>query len=299
MLMRAEDEKTQSQQREQISRNQSLASAMLADAEKAIRVGDLTSAADLARIAASADPNNSQAQGLNRKVEKATTAAGVFSILCGLPDSEFKALREAKAIPAALNFGFDSLNTRAIELARNQVERASETREKNKAESEAHMSELRRRADAARTAPPSYGPASRDSRAKIYKTGDGVHVGYSTYAVWSAWWSDRLSNNDLLNQRPNAKFLFIDISVRNDDKQARMVPPFKLTDERGAEYDSDPSAWSVEGSMGVLTDLNPGVAKRGLVVFDVPQGRTYTLKVDGGFWSSESAYIGISPGETK
>lgn len=134
---------------------------------------------------------------------------------------------------------------------------------------------------------------------KVYKTGDSVHVGYTTYAVWKAWWSDRLSNNQFLDQRPNAKFLFIDITVRNNDKKARTIPPFKLIDENGAEYDSDSSAWAVEGSLGLITDLNPSVSKQGFIVFDVPPERTYKLKVDGGFWSSESALIEIVPGEQR
>ncbi len=162
------------------------------------------------------------------------------------------------------------------------------------------------RTDSPSTTPTNPKPAARSAstatekpepKEKVYKMGDSVHVGYTTYALWKAWWSDRLSNNQFLNQPPNAKFLFIDITVRNNDKKARTIPPFKLIDEDGAEYDSDSSAWAIEGALGLLTDLNPSVSKQGFVVFDVPPERTYKLKVDGGFWSSESALIEIVPAE--
>ena len=52
----------------------------------------------------------------------------------------------------------------------------------------------------------------------------------------------------------------------------------------------------LDGSIGILDDLNPSVSKQGFVVFDVPRNHTYRLKVSGGFWSGESALIKL---ETK
>ena len=39
--------------------------------------------------------------------------------------------------------------------------------------------------------------------------------------------------------------------------------------------------------------LNPGVQKRGYVVFDVPEGKQYKLKISGGYFSSSYAYINL------
>ncbi len=122
-----------------------------------------------------------------------------------------------------------------------------------------------------------------------------VHVGYMSYRVWRTWWSDRLSSNQFLDSRPNAKWLFVELSVRNDDKKPRMVPPFKLVDEQGREYESSSEAALTEGAIGVIESLNPDVPKQGWIVFDVPQDRKYKLKVAGGFWSREDAYIPILP----
>lgn len=128
---------------------------------------------------------------------------------------------------------------------------------------------------------------------KEFGLGDSVHVGYTTYAVWSAWWSDTLSDNQFLNQPPNASYLFINLTVRNDDTKARLVPPLKLLDENNAEYQASANGWAVEGSIGILESLNPGVSKQGFVVFDVPRDHVYKLKVSGGYWSGEEVLIAI------
>lgn len=126
-----------------------------------------------------------------------------------------------------------------------------------------------------------------------YKTGESFRVGYTSYCVRRAWWSNHLSNNRFLNEPPNASYLFIEIAVRNDDTKARMIPPFTLIDQYGAEYETSSAAFAVEGNIGPLESLNPGVTKEGTIVFDVPK-KIYTLKVSGGFWSGEDALIGIT-----
>jgi len=133
----------------------------------------------------------------------------------------------------------------------------------------------------------------------VRKEGESVHVGYTTYAVWRSWWSNRLSDNQFLDQPPNAAYLFVELTVRNDDKKARMVPPLKLVDENGAEYDASSNAWAVEGAIGILESLNPSVSKQGFIVFDVPKNRKYKLKLSGGYWSAEVEYVQLAPKESR
>jgi hypothetical protein len=137
-------------------------------------------------------------------------------------------------------------------------------------------------------------PSTPES-SKVYGMGQTISVGYTSYAVYRAWWSSRLSDNPYLDQKPNAEYLFVDLAVRNDDSKARTVPPFKLLDDAGAEYETSNRSWGVQGSIGVLEDLNPSVGKRGYIVFDVPRDRNYRLKLSGGFWSSDAAYVRLSP----
>lgn len=130
---------------------------------------------------------------------------------------------------------------------------------------------------------------------KVYKEGETVNIGYTSYAVWRSWWSTKLSDNQYMNETPNAAFLFVELTVRNNDKKARTIPPFKLIDENSAEYDSSNKAWRVKDSIMMLEELNPSVEKRGVIVFDVPQQHRYKLNASGGFWSGEKAFIELTP----
>jgi Domain of unknown function (DUF4352) len=135
--------------------------------------------------------------------------------------------------------------------------------------------------------------ASKNVTTKIYKIGETAHVGYTSYAVWKAFYKKQLSDNPYLNQPPDATYLFVDITVRNDDTKARSIAPFMLVDDKGSEYETSSNAWSVDGSIGVLDSLNPGVQKRGYIVFDVPRGKHYKLEISGGYWSSDKALIDL------
>jgi len=129
------------------------------------------------------------------------------------------------------------------------------------------------------------------STALIYNEGDTVRTGYMSYAVWYSSWSSRLSSNE----KPDAMFLLVKLTVRNDDVKARSVPPFQLIDENGAEYETSSKGWAFNDVIGVLERLNPGVLKEGFIIFDIPQNHKYKLKVSGGYWSDDYALIKLSP----
>ena len=129
---------------------------------------------------------------------------------------------------------------------------------------------------------------------KVFNEFQTIRVGHTLYCVRRSWWSNRLSDNQFINQEPDAKFLFVELTVRNNDKKARSIAPFTLIDEKGAEYETSNKAWAVEGSIGALTSLNPNVQKQGFIVFDVPTGHRYKLKVSGGYWSNVYALIRLS-----
>lgn len=146
---------------------------------------------------------------------------------------------------------------------------------------------------------PSSAEGKGSTTVSVRTEGESVHVGYTSYAVWRSWWSNRLSDNQFLDQRPNATYLFVELTVRNNDRKARIVPPLELVDEDGAEYEASSNGWAVEGAIGILESLNPSVSKQGFIIFDVPRERSYKLKLSGGFWSSEDAYVQLAPKATR
>jgi hypothetical protein len=127
-----------------------------------------------------------------------------------------------------------------------------------------------------------------------HATGENVKVGYMEYKVFDSWFTNQLSDKGYPNTPPDAQYLFVDLQMQNDDKEQRTVPEFKLIDENNAEYGTTDKAWGSEGSVGLFQDLNPGVAKRGFVVFDVPQNHKYKLKVSGGYWATDEALIDLA-----
>lgn len=130
-------------------------------------------------------------------------------------------------------------------------------------------------------------------RNTMHNMEETVHVGYTSYVVWKTWWRDRLGNNEYGNDKANASFLFVEVTILNDDNKTRTIPPFKLIDENGAEYKTTIKSWQAENSIGIMEELNPGVGKTGVIVFDVPKGHNYKLQLSGGYWSDERALIAL------
>ena len=136
------------------------------------------------------------------------------------------------------------------------------------------------------TAPSS--TSSKSSELREYRIDEQISVGYMGYQVFGVKWQNSIG--DALKQYPDAKFLVIDIGIVNVDKQPRTFPSFKLLDDQGREYEESSERIFLEGAIGLLKTLNPNVATRGYLVFDVPKG-DYKLELSGGYWSSDKAIV--------
>lgn len=139
--------------------------------------------------------------------------------------------------------------------------------------------------------------APNTATAQIHQEGDTVDIGYTTYVAWQSYWTDSLSDNQFMQEAPDAKYLVIEVSVRNDDTKERSIPPFKLIDTKGREYNTSPSAYILPDYIGALSSLNPDVQKAGYIAFDCPPDRDYKLQVSGGYWSGEHALIELNPSQ--
>lgn len=130
---------------------------------------------------------------------------------------------------------------------------------------------------------------------EVFSETDTISVGYTVYYVSKSWWASELIFGYRYADPPDAKFLFVELIVKNKDKKERTIPPFKLVDENGYEYGSENVSHIYPGAISPLDNLNPGVAKRGVVIFDVPENRKYKLKVAGGYWTNACAFIQLKP----
>ena len=130
---------------------------------------------------------------------------------------------------------------------------------------------------------------------RIFKQGEPVRIGYTSYKVTKTWWATRLNSS----VKPDAMFLMVGLSVSNKDTKARAIPPLYLVDQLGREYETSSKGWVMKGTITSLDSLNPNVEKTGGIVFDVPKDNIYKLKVSGGYWSDEIAFIELFPEEKR
>lgn len=126
-----------------------------------------------------------------------------------------------------------------------------------------------------------------------YSLNESFKVGYTRYNVTGIQWKRRLGNA-YFGKDADSRYLLVNITVKNEDKENRAIPPFTLEDENGATYDTLPDAMYLGDKAIIFDSLNPGVQKSATLVFDVPPENHYTLVVSGGFWSGEEARVTLN-----
>lgn len=132
----------------------------------------------------------------------------------------------------------------------------------------------------------------KKTESKIYKVGDLVKVGKLAYKVSkvSATSEIKSDNEFIKSAKTDGQFIMISIEAFNKDKKARMVDStmFKIKDDQGREFDptNDSEVMMVadEAMEFFLQDINPGVSKKGLMIFELPKDSAhYSLEVSSGF----------------
>ena len=124
-----------------------------------------------------------------------------------------------------------------------------------------------------------------------HKIGDTVIVGKWAYRCHGTSW-ERSIGTEYPKQYPDAEFLVVDLTIRNNDRTASILPPLRLIDAEGREYEESSKGIFIDHSFGLLKSVNPTVSSSGYALFDVPQGK-YRLKVSGGFTSDEWQLIDL------
>jgi hypothetical protein len=129
--------------------------------------------------------------------------------------------------------------------------------------------------------------ATSSAPSLIRQVGEEFSVGYWTYRCNAAVWLPAIGR-----ETPDASFLVVDMTIRNNDHTASIMPPMKLIDGQGREYDESSAEIFMPLAFGTLKKLNPGVSSRGYVVFDVLHG-SYGLMVSGGYESKNTMVVDL------
>jgi hypothetical protein len=130
----------------------------------------------------------------------------------------------------------------------------------------------------------------------IFKEGDNVCMDEFCFTVWKSWWSESLGSNPFIHgKKANAMYLFVDMTIQNNDHEPRIVRNFKIVDQNGSTYEIYENSWLAEGAMGIYEKINPSVSRRGIFVYDLPQNRQYHMKLISNMFRSNAAYVQLDP----
>ncbi|WP_087972765.1 DUF4352 domain-containing protein [Oceanobacillus rekensis] len=137
---------------------------------------------------------------------------------------------------------------------------------------------------------------------KEFSVGEEVAVEDFTYTVNGVEEVTELEMEYMDSLTTEGKFVVVDLTIANNDKEARFVDSemFRLIGTDETEFSSNTEAdMYVNDDIGFfLTEINPKMSSTGKVVFELPAEETgYTLQVSSGFGWSGGEYANIDLGK--
>ena len=125
-------------------------------------------------------------------------------------------------------------------------------------------------------------PIPQQKQEQIFKLGDKIQAGDFTWTITNVSVTSRIGQEYMgtfMGAKANGVFLIFDVQVENTGKSAKylMDSYVKLIDEQGREFSPDSGAaiYLGDNQAMMFDQLNPGIVKKGKIVYDVPQ----TLKL--------------------
>ena len=113
-----------------------------------------------------------------------------------------------------------------------------------------------------------------------YKLGDEIMAGDFKWKLIKYTTESQIGDdlgNTFFGVKADGQFLIIDVEVENIGKSAQILSDsyVKLIDDKGREFSADTTAaiyLKPTGSALAFDTINPGIIKKGKIVFDVPSG---------------------------
>lgn len=144
--------------------------------------------------------------------------------------------------------------------------------------------------------------SSKEESKKAYGIGEEVTVEDLAYTVNGVEEQTEIEVEYLDNLTTSGKFIIIDLSIKNNDKEARFIDSemFRLVDADGTEFSSKTEAdmYINDGGLGFfLEEINPKMDMTGKVAFEVPSDASdLQFQVSSGFGWSGGKYevIGLN-----
>ncbi len=138
---------------------------------------------------------------------------------------------------------------------------------------------------------------------KTYGLGDSLVAGDFTWKIIGVSTTTEIGQtigDNFFGEKANGIFVILDVEVENTGKSAKYLSDsyIKLIDDQSREFSASTIAaiyLKPEGSALVFTQLNPGIVKKGKIVYDVPTGlKVANVKITSSLFTTESYLVKIN-----
>ncbi|MBI2646860.1 DUF4352 domain-containing protein [Candidatus Woesearchaeota archaeon] len=121
---------------------------------------------------------------------------------------------------------------------------------------------------------------TKTEEVKTYSIGDSIQAGDFTWKITKSSTATEIGEDlagTFFGEKADGIFIILDVEVENTGKSAKylMDSYLKLVDEQGREFSPNSAAaiyLKPQGSALMFEQVNPGINKKGKIVFDVPAG---------------------------
>ena len=121
---------------------------------------------------------------------------------------------------------------------------------------------------------------TKTEEVKTYSIGDSIQAGDFTWKITKSSTATEIGEDlagTFFGEKADGIFIILDVEVENTGKTAKylMDSYLKLVDEQGREFSPNSAAaiyLKPQGSALMFEQVNPGITKKGKIVFDVPTG---------------------------
>jgi len=135
---------------------------------------------------------------------------------------------------------------------------------------------------------------------KVYNFGDQVIVSDFAYTIHSMDVKNEIGVylfGDFMGAKPDGVFVILDVTIENIGKESKYIlgSNIKIIDEEERRYNHDASAEIyLEEKAFSFVQMQPGLPKRGSIVFDVPQDIMGLIEISSdSLLSNEKKYVSL------
>ncbi|PIY81790.1 hypothetical protein COY00_03920 [Candidatus Pacearchaeota archaeon CG_4_10_14_0_2_um_filter_35_33] len=136
-----------------------------------------------------------------------------------------------------------------------------------------------------------------------YAIGDSIDAGDFIWKVTGVSTTSEIGQDiagTFFGEKADGLFVILDVEVENTANTAKYLTDsyIKLVDSQGREFSSNSVAaiyLKPEGSALIFEEVNPGITKKGKIVYDVPPNvNTFTVKITSSLFSSKTYNLEIT-----